>query len=113
MPVWGVWMDGRVWFSSSGGSRKTLNIESNPSLVVSTDDATQPVVVEGVASRVSSAGEPEAVYAFADAFNAKYGTENPTEFLLENPTFRVEPERVIGMTESDFENSPTRWIFKS
>jgi nitroimidazol reductase NimA-like FMN-containing flavoprotein (pyridoxamine 5'-phosphate oxidase superfamily) len=111
MPVWGVFMEGEVWFSSSGGSRKTLNIESNPQVVACTDDATEPVVVEGTARRLSSTGEPQAVHAFADAVNAKYGTEYPVEFFFENATFLVRPDRVIGMTESEFENSPTKWTF--
>ena len=111
MPVWGVWIQEQIWFSSSGGSRKTLNIASNPWVVVSTDDATEPVVVEGNARRVSSAGEPELVRAFADAVNAKYATDYPAEFFLENATFSVRPDRVIAMTESDFESSPTRWTF--
>jgi nitroimidazol reductase NimA-like FMN-containing flavoprotein (pyridoxamine 5'-phosphate oxidase superfamily) len=111
MPVWGVFTEGRVWFSSSAGSRKTLNIESNPHVVVSTDDAAEPVVVEGAVERVSSTGDPEAVHAFADALNAKYETEYPVEFFLENATFLVMPDRVIGMRESEFESSPTRWTF--
>jgi nitroimidazol reductase NimA-like FMN-containing flavoprotein (pyridoxamine 5'-phosphate oxidase superfamily) len=111
MPVWGVFTEGQLWFSSSGASRKTLNIESSPQVVVSTDDAAEPVVVEGAARRVSSTAEPEAVHAFADALNAKYGTEYPAEFFLENATFVVMPDRVFGMRESEFESSPTRWTF--
>lgn len=111
MPVWGVWMQEQVWFSSSGASRKALNIGSNPWVVVSTDDATEPVVVEGSAHRVSSVGEPELVHEFARPVNAKYETEYPAEFFLENATIRVRPERVIAMTESEFESSPTRWTF--
>ena len=28
MPVWGVWSDGSLWFSSSEGSRKARNLRS-------------------------------------------------------------------------------------
>ena len=111
MPVWGVWLDEHMWFSSSGGSRKTLNLESNPWAAVSTDDATEPVVMEGTATRVSSAAEPGAVRAFADAVNAKYGTEYPVDFFMENATFRLKPDRVFGLSERDFDSSPTRWTF--
>ena len=111
MPVWGIWMEEQLWFSSSPGSRKTLNIESNPWVVITTDDATEPVVIEGEALRVSNAHESDKVTAFAASVNTKYDTELPVEFFLENVTFRITPDRVIGMTEKEFESSPTRWTF--
>jgi nitroimidazol reductase NimA-like FMN-containing flavoprotein (pyridoxamine 5'-phosphate oxidase superfamily) len=112
MPVWGIWMDEQLWFSSSPGSRKTLNLESHPWAVVSTDDPTEPVVIEGAAVRVGSAEEPEKISAFAAGVSTKYESQYPVEFFMENATFRIEPHRVIGMTEREFEGSPTRWTFE-
>jgi nitroimidazol reductase NimA-like FMN-containing flavoprotein (pyridoxamine 5'-phosphate oxidase superfamily) len=111
MPVWGVWMEEQFWFSSSPGSRKALNLDSNPWIAVATDDATEPVVIEGEAMRVDNADEAEKITGFAALVNAKYETELPVQFFLENATFRVRPYRVIGMTEKEFESSPTRWMF--
>jgi nitroimidazol reductase NimA-like FMN-containing flavoprotein (pyridoxamine 5'-phosphate oxidase superfamily) len=111
MPVWGIWMEEQLWFSSSPGSRKALNLESNPWAVVTTDDATEPVVIEGEALRVSNEDESDKVTAYAASVNTKYETELPVEFFLENATFRLTPDRVIGMTEKEFESSPTKWTF--
>ncbi|HLY82411.1 MAG TPA: pyridoxamine 5'-phosphate oxidase family protein, partial [Acidimicrobiales bacterium] len=37
MPVWGVWQDGHIWFSSSGASRKTQNLAVNRRAAITTD----------------------------------------------------------------------------
>jgi PPOX class probable F420-dependent enzyme len=110
MPVWGVWDDGAVWFSSSNGARKSRNIAANSECVVTTSDANEPVVVEGVAERVAAA---HVIARFAQLVNEKYETEIPVEFYdpAENTVFRVTPRTVIGLTESDFTGSPTRWGF--
>jgi hypothetical protein len=47
MPVWGVWDDEVLWFSSSLGSRKARNVAGDPRCVIATEDANEPVVLEG------------------------------------------------------------------
>jgi hypothetical protein len=47
MPVWGIWHDESVWFSSSVQSRKAGNLRSDSRYVVTTDNPSEPVVVEG------------------------------------------------------------------
>jgi len=34
MPVWGIWHDGALWFSSSRQSRKARNLAADPRCVV-------------------------------------------------------------------------------
>lgn len=38
MPVWGMWHDGALWFSSSTRSRKARNLRSNTRCSISTND---------------------------------------------------------------------------
>jgi PPOX class probable F420-dependent enzyme len=110
MPVWGVWLDGRLWFSSSLGSRKARNLAADPRCTITTDDALNPVVVDGVAERVTDA---ERIAAFVDAVNAKYDADMTVEFQdpAVNGTYAVRPVTVIAMTHDDFTGSPTRWRF--
>jgi len=110
MPVWGVWLDGAVWFSSSGRSRKARNLAADARCVVTTDRAQEPVVVEGRAERV---GDLEVIGRFLAASNAKYATDYGLDFLdpAVNATFRVRPSWVFGLVEADFGGSPTRWVF--
>ena len=110
MPVWGVRLEGRLWFSSGLRSRKARNLAREPRCTLTTDDARNPVVVEGVAEQVTDRGGIE---AFVDAVNAKYGGGVSVEFLdpAVNGTFAVTPLRVFAISEDDFAGSPTRWTF--
>ena len=110
MPVWGVWHDGAVWFSSSGRSTKTRNIAADARCAISTDNAQEPVVLEGEAELVT---DPETLAVVLDRINEKYGTDFGPETLdpSVNACFRVAPSRVFGLAEEDFTGSPTRWTF--
>lgn len=111
MPVWGVWaIDGEdaLWFGSSPGSRKVRNLEREPRCVATTSDPLEPVVVDGVADRIV---DEDAIVCFTDAVNAKYETQLGVEFFTANACMRIRPVSVIGLTESDFTGSPTRWSF--
>jgi PPOX class probable F420-dependent enzyme len=110
MPVWGVWLAGRLWFSTGRASRKARNLAAEPRCTLTTDDARDPVVLEGVAERVT---DPDGIAAFVAVVNAKYdagltvGFQDPAV----NGTFAVRPVRVFALSGTDFPGSPTRWTF--
>jgi PPOX class probable F420-dependent enzyme len=108
MPVWGVWLDGRVWFSSALASRKARNLAADQRCSVTTDDARDPVVVEGTAEQLT---DVPAIDAFVAAVNAKYDAGMTTQFQdpAINGTFAVRPSTVIALSGADFPGSPTRW----
>ncbi len=110
MPVWGVWSEATLWFSSSRRSRKARNLAADPRCVVTTEDAMNPVVVEGTAEAVADAA---ARAAFLARVNAKYGTSYGPEMVdpADNTTFRVRPRWAFGLKQGDFTGSPTRWLF--
>ena len=110
MPVWAVWLDDALWFSSGLRSRKARNLEGDARCTLTTDDAVDPVVVQGVASRVV---EPTRVQSFADALNAKYGTSYGEDFFdpAVNGSYRLAPTWAFALLQHDFSGSPTRWTF--
>jgi Pyridoxamine 5'-phosphate oxidase len=110
MPVWGVWLGGRLWFSSGLGSRKARNLAADRRCTVTTDDARDPLVIEGTAERLTDAG---AIASFVAAMNAKYDAGMSTGFQdpAVNGTFAVRPIRAFGLSGDDFAGSPTRWTF--
>lgn len=110
MPVWGMWHQGSFWFSSSKPSRKARNLTADPRCMVATEDATNPVVVEGRATLVTDADDLAMMLALE---NAKYSTDYGIETLdpAMNSAFRVRPRWVFGLRADDFTGSPTRWDF--
>jgi hypothetical protein len=111
MPVWAVWDGGALWWSSSVGSSKARNLAADGRCSIATDNAWEPVVVQGTAVRVT---DPDALARFIRLENEKYETDYGVDFLdpSVNATFRVEPSWVFSLTEDDFEGSPTRWVFE-
>lgn len=110
MPVWGVWSQATLWFSSSRGSRKARNLAADPRCVVTTEDAMNPVVIEGT---VEAVGDGPALAGFLAQVNAKYHTNYGPEMVdpAANTTFRVRPRWAFGLKQDDFTGSPTRWLF--
>jgi len=110
MPVWGVWFDGRLWFSSGLRSRKARNLAAEPRCTITTDQAQDPVVLDGLAEQVVDA---DGIAAFLAAMNGKYDAGMTAAFLdpAVNGTFAVRPQLVIALSHDDFTGSPTRWTF--
>jgi PPOX class probable F420-dependent enzyme len=110
MPVWAVWHDGALWFSCSANSRKTLNLRAAPRCVLSTDNAYEPVVVEGDAEVIADLDTLAEILALE---NGKYATNYGMDLFdpAVNTCFRVRPRWAFGLDESDFTGSPTRWTF--
>ena len=110
MPVWALWHDGSLWFSSSNGSRKARNLGEEPRCSVSTGNPLEPVVVQGRAQRVADRNSLAAMLA---AENAKYGTSYGFDMVdpVSNSVFALRPEWVFALDSKDFAGSPTRFTF--
>ena len=50
--VWGLWLDGKFWFSCAANSRKAKNIAKNPHVSITTERADEAVIIEGTAKAV-------------------------------------------------------------
>ncbi len=111
MPVWGMWDDSTLWFTSSTGSRKVRNLVADPRCCITTEDASDPVIIEGTARIVT---EEAVLQRVLDLMNEKYRTDYGLDFLdpLTNATVGVRPRRVFSMRAGDFTGSPTRWVFE-
>ncbi|MGH9127547.1 MAG: pyridoxamine 5'-phosphate oxidase family protein [Acidimicrobiales bacterium] len=112
MPVWAVWHDGRLWFSSSSDSRKAWNLAGQSHCTLSTDDPLEPVVVEGQVERMTEHAVLERMLATE---NAKYGTNYGMDMVdpSSNSVFALIPEWAFALDSKDFTGSPTRFVFTS
>jgi hypothetical protein len=110
MPVWGVWDGDALWFSSARASRKATNLHARPRCSVATDNAFEPVVLEGDALVVTDRSELERALALE---NRKYGTAYGSEMIdpATNSWFALRPRWAFALDEDDFTGSPTRWSF--
>jgi hypothetical protein len=99
-----------LWWSSSVESRKARNLAADTRCSIATDNAWEPVVLEGTAERIT---DHDALERFIARENEKYGTDYGVDFVdpTVNATFRVAPSWVFSLTEDDFTGSPTRWNF--
>jgi hypothetical protein len=111
MPVWAIWLENELWFSSSNGSQKARNLSAEGHCVLANDDPVNPVVVRGRARRVTERDELEKMLA---AENAKYESDYGLEMLdpESNSVFALRPEWVFALDSNDFEGSPTRFEFR-
>jgi hypothetical protein len=109
MPLWAVWVDGCLVFSTGARSRKASNLRAGPRCSISTERADETVIVEGVARELDPAAIPDAARA---AYKAKYGWELSPAL---GPIFAVYPSTVFGLIEHEdqFAASATRWTFSA
>ena len=106
MVVWGLWLDGRFYFSTGEKSRKARNLAANPKCVICSDRAEQAVIVEGVAELVSDRAFRK---QFGDLYQKKYDW-NMQDFA--EPIYVVRPRVAFGLFEKKFMGSATRWKFE-
>ncbi|MGH2671093.1 MAG: pyridoxamine 5'-phosphate oxidase family protein [bacterium] len=107
MPVWGVWVEDRFYFSTDPNSRKGRNLAANPALAVHLGSGDEAVILEGVAREVTERSQRASV---DDAYFAKYGmrlTGMPGPVGL----YALELRTAFAWREKDFPASATRWVF--
>jgi nitroimidazol reductase NimA-like FMN-containing flavoprotein (pyridoxamine 5'-phosphate oxidase superfamily) len=107
MPVWGLWLDGRFYFSTGRQSRKARNLASNPRCVVCNELAEAAVIVEGTAWEVT---DPALIARLAPLYQRKY---RPWKLDPDQgPIYEVRPRVAFGILERTFPRSTTRWVFE-
>src|SRR5581483_8401119 len=68
-PVWGVWVDGVLYFSTGRTSRKGRNLAANPAVTVHLESGDDVYLIEG---SVEEEHDPLALERFLDAYERKY-----------------------------------------
>jgi hypothetical protein len=97
MPVWGVVLDGALWFGTGGV--KQQNLERTGQLVAHTESGDEVVILEG------SAREHQVPRELLDAYEAKYAFRPGDDARF----WRVEPTLAYAWRESDYPTSATRF----
>jgi len=111
-PVWGVWIDGVLYFSSDAGSRKARNLAANPEVVAHLESGDDCVILEG---QVEAMADREQLLALGvgKAYTSKYPPIDPFEDGgMFGVWFSLRPRTVFAWLEKDFPNTATRWDFE-
>ncbi len=108
-PVWGVWLEDRVYFSTGHTTRKGRNLLANPEVFVHLESGDEVVMVEGVAETVTDASVVQRV---AEIYAPKYNLPGALAEMQGGLVFVVAPRFVWAWLEADFPTTATRWDFR-
>ncbi len=107
-PVWGVWLDGRLYFGAAVDSVKARNLAANPALLVHLESGDEVVILEGEAQWLTEVA-PELWQRIADQYALKYDGFRPDPPSAQGPFITLHPRSALGWLERDFVRSATRW----
>ena len=109
MPVWGVWLDGALYFSTDPHSRKGRNLAANPQVVIHLESGDDVVILEGRVVKMTDASILERADA---AYYSKYQFHLAGELAAPGLVYQLRPRAAFAWLESSFPTSATRWKFE-
>lgn len=104
MPVWGVWVEGAVYFSTDPSSLKARNMAARPKITVHLESGEEVIILEGSVEKV------KVTELVDDAYNGKYKMRL-SSFPGPVGIYRLKPKVLMAWREKDFVKSSTRWEF--
>ena len=110
VPVWAIWMDNTLFFSSGKTAIKAQNIAHNPHVVVHLESGDDTVICEGTLLTLAPTDprKPALFKAYAQKYNF-----NPAD--NDDPTisdwYELQFAKIMTWRESDFLDSVAYWIF--
>jgi len=104
-PVWGVWLEGRLYFASDRQARKSRNLQANPQVVVHLESGDEVVILEGAVEEVRASALFQRI---AEAYVLKYPPIKPEE-TPGQVMYGVVVKTAMAWLEADFPNTATRW----
>ena len=103
MPVWALWIDGSLVFSTSPESRKARNLARDPRLTIHVEHDDDVIVLEGRVEEIALDAQIAHIYA------AKYD-HRPEPGSPDDSWYRLRP-RVAYAWDRDFPRTVTRFTF--
>jgi hypothetical protein len=104
VPLWGAWVDNRLYFEGSEATRWGRNLVANPWLSVHLESGREVVIVEGPVTDVDDVGA-----ALAERVAAAYAAKYDGYRTGGHGFFILSPRVALGW--SQFPHDLTRWRF--
>jgi hypothetical protein len=107
IPVWGLWLDDSVVFSTDRNSRKGRNLAERSNVAIHLESGDNVVILYGAVREMT---DREQLERYADAYNEKYDIR-PDPYDAGGIVYMLRPAKVLTWLEHDFPNTATRWRF--
>lgn len=109
-PVWGIWLDGTLYFGGDPQARRTRNLMADPRVVVHLESGDEVVIIEGVVEQVT---DSELAARIERANATKYDMPQPEADAAPPAAvwLRIVPRVAFAWLEKDYPNTATRWVF--
>ena len=107
-PVWGVWFEGVLYFSTDSESRKARNLAASPEVVVHLESGDDSVILEGVVEVII---DRALLVQVGKAYALKYPPFDPVGDGTPGLWYALRPRSALAWLEHDFPNTATRWDF--
>lgn len=112
-PVWGAWVDGKLYFDGAPQTRRGKNIRQNPQISVHLESGDEVLILEGEATIYQSAPERSLAENVAGAYRdkyAQYGYSPAADQWDQGGLHVFTPHKALAWTQ--FPTDMTRWIIK-
>lgn len=116
-PVWGVWLDGVLYFDGSGETRRMRNIEANPEVAVHLESGDEVLILEGRAEQAATPPDRALTGRLSAAYTEKYQRHAyapPPDQWDGGGLYAMRPRLALGWTfreGEEFGKTYTRWRF--
>jgi nitroimidazol reductase NimA-like FMN-containing flavoprotein (pyridoxamine 5'-phosphate oxidase superfamily) len=108
-PVWGLWLENRLYFGGSPQTRRNRNMSANPAVCVHLESAADVVILHGEARELRSPDRSLTI-RLAEASGEKYGYKPKPEDYDAGGTYVFSPRMVLAW--KNFPKDATRWQFE-
>src|SRR5512135_2642505 len=75
VPIWFVWVAGKIYLCTGADSVKVSNLMQNPHVSLALEDGSQPLVIEGQARPIGAAPQP-VIAAFQKKYDWNISTDD-------------------------------------
>jgi general stress protein 26 len=105
-PLWGVYLDGLLYFDGFFKSRWFSNLKANPAITVHLEDGSSAVIMEG---RAEITEGMELAEKIAAAYAVKYPPYAPDP---DPGGYVLRPRAIYAWSNGNVEHTATRWMFE-
>jgi hypothetical protein len=104
-PVWGLWLDGMLLFSTDPNSVTGRNLAAGSPLIAHLESGDEVAILEGELERPDDA---DLLERFAAAYETKYGIRVDVA-NRSTPILGLRPTAILSWEESNYPETATRW----